>query len=151
MKTVGKRTLSSVTFQSFILVFGGSFDHETYIPFTKNTNIEGQSTNYSNAAPHDPTVMEELNWLIPFIWSELPCLSRRHHAYHSFPCVHPELGQRLHTIDYKIPRRCLRLPPTGVDVCPFAVYRNEILRSRVTFCGSAGTGFLRRFEAIVQK
>ena len=32
-------------------------------------------------------------------------------------------------------------------MCPLAVYRNEILRSRVTFCSGASTGFLRRFEA----
>ena len=30
-------TLSSVTFQSLIFIFGGSFDHETYMPFTIHT------------------------------------------------------------------------------------------------------------------
>jgi len=148
LKRNAKPTFSSVTFQSFILVFGGSFDHETYIPFTttQNTFSHPPQPQY-NITYHDETT-ESVH---PHLYG-LNCHACPVVITHTtlVPRVHTEFGQRFDAVDYEVPRGRLCLLPTGINVRPFAVDRDKVFRAWVSLSGSAGAGFLRGLEATVK-
>jgi hypothetical protein len=144
-----KKTFSSVTFQSLIFAFGGSFDQDTYIPFTEK---EAKTTSTGEAARYErvqQTIMEQLSRLVPLVRTELPCLPGSHHAHHPLPCVRTEFRERLYTVDHKIRRPCDRLLPAGVDRRAFAVDWNHVFWPDVALRGGARPGILRGLETRV--
>jgi hypothetical protein len=95
-------------------------------------------------------MVEQLPRLIPFIWSKLPCLPRRHHAHDPVPRVRSEFSQSLNGVYDEV--SCLRLGFSAgrVDVCAFTINRNQVFRARVAIGSCAGAGFLGGFKTVWQ-
>jgi len=93
-------------------------------------------------------MMKQLPRFIPLIRSKLPRLPRRHYAYHAIPCIRPEFPKGLNGVHNEIPSLGLCFPAGWVDVCAFAVYRDQIFGTCIAFCRGASTGFLGGLEAV---